>query len=287
MARSVGVAGLDVAAAAQEPEAVVEAGQQVGRRHRADAGRGQLDGQRDAVEAAAQPGHASRRPRRVRTAGSAATARSRNSSTPSIVGSQRLRPATSCSPRTPSGSRLVASSARPGSGRPAGGWPAPRPRRSTCSQLSSTTSSTVPWISLDDRLDEVTAVLDPGTERLGDARGRPPPAGSGGPAPTIHTPPGNSSRAAHAASTARRVLPTPPGAVSVTSRPGATSAPSALSSWTRPMNARRRLQAGCRCSVGRGERREGRAQARVRTSWCTRSGVVQAPEVVHHRARVV
>lgn len=163
-------------------------------------------------------------------ASSTATARSQNSTTPSVAGSSG---GTTCthSPGTPIASRLVVITVTVG--QPVTTASTKRVTgASTCSQLSrisrrcrprnhSTIGSSMVW-------PEVR-----GTDSVDATVARTPafPTGASG---TIHAPPGKSSASDHAISVARRVLPTPPAPVRVISRRIASSAVRSCSSLTRP-----------------------------------------------------
>ena len=94
---------------------------------------------------------------------------------------------------------------------------------------------------------------------------------TGGASSDTHAPSRNSGSRSAASCSARRVLPTPPTPVSVTSRCSASALPTRFSSASRPTNV-----ASCDGRfVGRAssERSGGKSSARPSaTTWCTRSG---------------
>ena len=134
-ARSVAVAERP-AAPGQQRKPAIQPLQQRGRWQHLDPRRGELDRERQAVEAAADLGHRARVLRRQREPGSAARARATKRRTAAdsptaprgvASGSGRAAPGYSCSPPRPSGSRLVTSAPAPGS-RPATSRRPARPR---------------------------------------------------------------------------------------------------------------------------------------------------------------
>ena len=229
---------LDAAAAlaGEEPEPFVEVRGDLGRAHRRRARRGQLDRQRDPVDPPADL--ADRRPLRVVPLRSApasdgavgeqahrrAVDRARRRS-PTVGASRATAPAPHRSPATSSASRLVASTAHVRDS-------AARPRRRTrslssrrCSQLSSTSSSSRTLQVLDDALGQRQA------RALHDSR-----ASRRRPAPSPrrrrraassqnHAPSAKRGTTSAATWTARRVLPTPPVPVRVTSDASSSASP--------------------------------------------------------------
>ncbi len=159
--------------------------------------------------------------------------RSRARSTKSVIASDTVSGGTGkhCSPCSRSGSRLVASTWS--RGHAATSSPSSGLASRTCSTLSATRSAAGP----PRRRTSASSSRSPGCTATCTARAR--ALGTLAAPATLAryatwTPPGNLSASARAASTATRVLPTPPGPVNVTNRLSPTTAASAASSRSRP-----------------------------------------------------
>ncbi len=156
------------------------------------------------------------------------TATSRASGERVEGGSARGPTGYSCSPRTRKGARLVASTVRLGQASisPATSGAAP----STCSKLSSMSRNSFPrrWATSASRGPSVS--LRPRARTM---VGKTSAGSASGASPTKATPSGNIPSASRAASRARRVLPTPPVPVSVSSRTSGRAIRSLTSSSSR------------------------------------------------------
>ena len=198
----------------------------VRQRQAPEAGRRQFDGERQAVEPAAQRHCAGEGGPDSSKPGRAASARSASSCIESAarisatvaVGDGRSRPETAqvTSPGAPSGSRLVARIRSPGA--PARSS-AQRPATigSTCSQLSS--SSRLRWFRRRDRMPATSGSPRRSRTSMPSAMRRvtEPPGGSVA-RETRCTSARRPAATARASSSARRLLPHPPGPTSVSSR---------------------------------------------------------------------
>ena len=176
------------------------------------------------------------------------------------------------SPGTPRGSRLVATTQRPGSA-PTRAWASAAASSMTCSQLSRTMTRERPvrWRAMSSAVDPEgwsSPRAGPETPRTAAAAGA-TAAGSVTPASsTSQAPPECRSRRRAAAATARRVLPTPPGPINVTKR----LEPIALSTCSSSVLRPRKLLSGS----GRLPGSEGDDGARAGAG-CARRGTGRGP----------
>ena len=221
-----------------------------GQRQERHAGGGQLDAQRQPVDAARR---SRRRPRRPgpgpSPGGRRAPARRRAAARPSP---RRWTPSgaigISCSPVTRSGARLVTTNRDRGETRTSSATAAAASR--TCSKLSRTSSIER---SARNAGSVSTADLDvPSNRPIVRATSALTSAGSSIVASgTNHAPSAYSASTARAASVATLVLPMPPAPVMVTSRASSSSARERLDLVVAPDEGRRAAARGCRPSSGR------------------------------------
>ena len=164
--------------------------------------------------------------------GFSARARLTNSSTAGARASGEI--ASSCSPATRSGERLVTTSFTRGDAASSRATSGAAP--STCSKLSSTSRTERPARCAASASNGALALDLDRAERLGDARARPAPARRSPPAARSARRPRSARRSRRASSSPSRVFPIPPGPVTVSRRtPGsASSATAASTSASRP-----------------------------------------------------
>ena len=223
--------------AAEQREAVVEPLGQSREGEGPEAGGGELDGEGPAIESTAD---ATSMTASAGPSGSKPGCTARARSPKSLTASAGTRPTTGIrnSPGTPRGSRLVATTRRPGSA-PTRAWARAAASSMTCSQLSRTMRRERPV-----RCRAMSSAVDPegwSSPRAGPEAPRTAAAagataaGSVTPASsTNQAPPECWSRRRAAAATARRVLPTPPGPINVTKRLDSIASSTCSSSVLRP-----------------------------------------------------
>ena len=277
------------AARGEQPEPVGQPGGELGQRQRAQPGRGQLQGQRHAVQAAHHPQHLVRacrsstskpgRTAAARSVNSRTDAARRASSTPSLRAGQRQR--------AERDQRLAVDRERLAAGRQH-----PQPgaaRQQRCDQVRDGVDQVLAVVHHEQALAAVELVGEHvqlvalGPHPAGASKSAAPrsPIAASRAAPTLagsvtedrstsQVPSRYSWRCRRAASSASRVLPAPPGPTTVTRRPRGEQRVDPGEVVVAPDEAGQRRRAGC--SAGASRRASGRAPATAAGAGGARAG---------------